>query len=180
MSPLTSVIEGEEKRDEADNTGALSREPGPRITKADKMNDRKSLRRQLEQRLFLLVKKDRPSHAWQLPQIPLPLYETFEVNKTQNLRDYAQSHVNTLVGKNADIYMCGNAPYGLYSYPFPKNVQKEFDAYGSKLFFYYGFYVKGNIRLASKYSDHVWVTKGEMEEYLQDKSLYRYLEKALP
>lgn len=180
MSPITSIIEGEEKRDEAESGSSHSREPGPRITKADLMNDRKSLRRKLDQKLFLLVKKERATHPWQLPQISFPIYESFEENKTPNLREYAQSHVNNLFGKTADVYMCGNAPYGLYSYPFPKSVQKEFDAYGAKLFFYYGFYVKGNIVVSGKYNDHVWVTKEEMEEYVQDKSLYRYLEALLP
>lgn len=155
-------------------------EPGPLITRHDKMDNRKSLRRKLDQRLFLLVKKQRDNHSWQFPQGPLPLYETFEENVTPELRDVAQSQVDKIVGSKAHLYMSGNAPFGVYSYAYPKAYQKEIDTYGAKLFFFYGFYVKGKISLPEKYEDYVWVTKEEMEEYIQDKSLYKYLQKILP
>ena len=42
--------------------------PASRLTEADKNNDLKSVQRKLDQVLYLLVKKDRSEHAWQMPQ----------------------------------------------------------------------------------------------------------------
>ena len=42
--------------------------PASRETEADKAGDMKSLQRKLDRVLYLLVKKPRKDHAWQLPQ----------------------------------------------------------------------------------------------------------------
>lgn len=42
--------------------------PAPRETLADLSNDKKSLQRKLDRVLYLLVKKARQEHAWQMPQ----------------------------------------------------------------------------------------------------------------
>ena len=42
--------------------------PSPRETEADRNDDRRSLNRSLDQMLYLLVKKPRREHAWQMPQ----------------------------------------------------------------------------------------------------------------
>jgi len=42
--------------------------PLPRETEADRNDDRRSLNRRLDQMLYLLVKKPRREHAWQMPQ----------------------------------------------------------------------------------------------------------------
>lgn len=43
-------------------------EPAPRLTEADRIGDMMSLDRQLDGVLYLLVKKQREEHAWQMPQ----------------------------------------------------------------------------------------------------------------
>lgn len=43
-------------------------EPAPRRTEADRTGDMRSLDRQLDRVLYLLVKKPREEHAWQMPQ----------------------------------------------------------------------------------------------------------------
>ena len=43
-------------------------EPAPRLTEADRAEDMRSLDRQLDRVLYLLVKKPREEHAWQMPQ----------------------------------------------------------------------------------------------------------------
>lgn len=43
--------------------------PAPRRTEADLKNDRKSINRRLDDRLYLIVKKNRDSNAWQFPQL---------------------------------------------------------------------------------------------------------------
>ena len=42
--------------------------PAPRLTEADKTCDMKSLNRKLDRVLYLIVKKPRQEHAWQMPQ----------------------------------------------------------------------------------------------------------------
>lgn len=42
--------------------------PAPRETVADKNHDLKSLQRKLSEVLYLLVKKNRAKHVWQMPQ----------------------------------------------------------------------------------------------------------------
>jgi hypothetical protein len=43
-------------------------EPAPRQTEADVTDDRRSVDRKLDKVLYLLVKKPREKHAWQMPQ----------------------------------------------------------------------------------------------------------------
>lgn len=145
---------------------------GERITKADKENDRKSLRRKLDEQLYFIVKKNRADHSWQFPQVPLPVDVT---NETKQLRDFASDGANAVGGASAQLYMVGNAPAGVYSYPFSSTNQKSLDTYGAKLFFYRGYYIQGDISRPSRYVDHAWVTKSELKEYIQDPELYNYL-----
>lgn len=42
--------------------------PAPRLTEADTSCDMKSLDRKLDRVLYLLVRKPRQEHAWQMPQ----------------------------------------------------------------------------------------------------------------
>ncbi len=43
-------------------------QPAPRETEADRLGDMRSLERKLDRILYLLVKKPREDHAWQMPQ----------------------------------------------------------------------------------------------------------------
>lgn len=43
-------------------------QPASRETEADRSRDLKSLQRKLDRVLYLLVKKPRKEHAWQMPQ----------------------------------------------------------------------------------------------------------------
>jgi len=43
-------------------------QPASRETEADREGDMRSLRRRLDQMLYLLVKKPRGHHSWQMPQ----------------------------------------------------------------------------------------------------------------
>lgn len=54
--------------EETDSAVAASNrwDPAPRVTEADKTGDVKSLRRRLDQRLFMLVKK-KGGNGWMLP-----------------------------------------------------------------------------------------------------------------
>jgi large subunit ribosomal protein L46 len=146
---------------------------GDRITKADREDNRRSLRRKLDANLYLLVKKNRQDHTWQFPQIPMPLDLS---NEKKQLRQIATDGLTLSTGNNAHIYMVGNAPAGFYSYPFPSATQKSLDTFGAKVFFYRGYYIKGDINLPARYTDHAWVTKEELKDYIQDAELYNYLD----
>ena len=43
-------------------------QPAPRNTQADQSGDLQSLQRRLDKVLYLLVKKKRSNHSWQMPQ----------------------------------------------------------------------------------------------------------------
>ncbi len=42
--------------------------PAPRLTEADVSGDMRSLNRKLDRVLYMLVKKPRKDHSWQMPQ----------------------------------------------------------------------------------------------------------------
>ena len=67
VTRLEGVDEFEELL-EAREAELQSFKPAPRETEADKRGDRRSLQRRLDQMLYLLVKKPRREHAWQMPQ----------------------------------------------------------------------------------------------------------------
>lgn len=67
MTKVEGIDEFEELL-EARETELQSFKPGPRETEADRRGDRRSLQRRLDQVLYLLVKKPRKEHAWQMPQ----------------------------------------------------------------------------------------------------------------
>ena len=43
-------------------------QPSPRTTPADLSGDMRTVQRQLDKMLYLLVRKNRDSHCWQMPQ----------------------------------------------------------------------------------------------------------------
>ncbi|KAM4079998.1 hypothetical protein ACB094_09G158500 [Castanea mollissima] len=83
--------------------------PAPRITEADKKNDKKSLQRALDRRLYLLLygkacgaPSDKP--VWHFPE---KVYETEET-----LRKCAETALESVIGDLSHTYFVGNAPMG--------------------------------------------------------------------
>jgi hypothetical protein len=145
---------------------------GPRITEADKANDRKSLYRKLDKKLFLIVKRQRDQHTWQFPQ--------GDWVQGEMIRESGQRQFIEKFSKDLDVYFAGNCPAGVYGYEFPRDVQKKLNAYGAKVFFMYGYYIKGSIKiLDDSIVDHLWVTKEELAEYLDPES-YKFAAQMLP
>ena len=66
--------------------------PAPRVTEADKKNDRRSLERRLQDSLFFVVKRNREENAWQFPQGKLKDEET--------LRSAAERIIDRATGVN--------------------------------------------------------------------------------
>ncbi|XP_024629037.1 39S ribosomal protein L46, mitochondrial isoform X2 [Medicago truncatula] len=81
--------------------------PAPRITEADKQNDRRSLQRALDRRLYLLLFGDAygaPSGkpVWHFPE---KVYESEDT-----MRKCAESALKSVLGDLSNTYFVGNAP----------------------------------------------------------------------
>ncbi|KAL4856353.1 39S ribosomal protein L46 [Chlorella vulgaris] len=141
----------EQKETEALADGEGSRyEPAPRITEADKTNDRRSLKRRLDQRLFMLVrpKGGGGGAAWTLPQQ--------ENQESETMRQTAERALAEAVDVSAvQPYFVGNAPAG--------HLIKGVPA----------------LKDSSGFSEHVWVAKDELPEYVQQPELLQLLQKML-
>ncbi|XP_033023457.1 39S ribosomal protein L46, mitochondrial [Lacerta agilis] len=135
--------------------------PAPRITEADKENDRTSLNRKLDQNLLLLVKqKLGDQDVWLLPQT--------EWQEGETLRATAERALASLSGSHTEAKFLGNAPCGFYKYKFPKAAQTE-GGTGAKVFFFKALLQGSHLPLASEKVDYVWVSKGELADYLKPK-----------
>ncbi|MBA0646220.1 hypothetical protein Goklo_014201 [Gossypium klotzschianum] len=131
--------------------------PAPRITEADKTNDRKSLQRALDRRLYLLLYGDgnaAPSRkpVWHFPE---KVYDSEET-----LRKCAESALASVLGDLSHTYFVGNAPMGHMVIQQMENVPEPFKSQVIDT-------NKFNIR---KCEDFVWVTKDELLEYFPEQA----------
>ncbi|MCO5582042.1 hypothetical protein L7F22_035933 [Adiantum nelumboides] len=143
-------------------------EPAPRITEADKANDRKSLQRALDRRLFLIVQGyplgySKEKLIWHFPE---RLYKS-----EQTMRLCAESVLVPTAAKEEDVYFVGNAPCGHFIETHPDLKTKTPVTY--KRFFFRS-QLLGKVRYkAWNYKDYAWVTKEELLEYFElDLSAY--------
>jgi len=140
--------------------------PAPRITEADKANDRKSLQRALDNKLYLLLygktfgaPDGKP--VWHFPE---KVYENEDT-----LRLCAESALKSVLGELDNTYFVGNAPMA--------HMVAEQTGDSSVLPFKRFFFksqVIGTTKLdIGKCEDHVWVTKDELLEYFPEhKALF--------
>uniref|UniRef100_A0A8D0H4I2 Large ribosomal subunit protein mL46 n=1 Tax=Sphenodon punctatus TaxID=8508 RepID=A0A8D0H4I2_SPHPU len=130
---------------------------------ADEKDDRTSLNRKLDRSLLLLVKeKIGDQEIWLLPQAEWRTGET--------LRGTAERALFALSGNCLQVTFLGNAPCGLYKYQYPRAIRTE-DWVGDKLFFFKAILQSGDLLQAEKRADHVWVSKGELGDYLKPRYL---------
>jgi len=164
----------DDKEDENEEQKAKELLDYPRITDADKRNDRKSLYRALENRLYLIVKKKRDSNAWSFPQ------GGYEKEDGDHLRTTAERELKEECGALMNTFFIGNAPLGCYQYPIPRELQKNYgQAEKTRVFFYKARYLRGPVRLNNaEVTDHLWVTKSELKDYL-DPEYYTYMKEVL-
>ncbi|KAL4563787.1 hypothetical protein LXL04_027833 [Taraxacum kok-saghyz] len=88
--------------------------PAPRITEADKINDKKSLQRALDRRLYLLLFGDsygtpKGQDVWHFPE---KVYRSEET-----LRKCTESALESVIGDLSHTYFVGNAPMGHIAMP---------------------------------------------------------------
>ncbi|XXG80004.1 hypothetical protein AAC387_Pa09g0963 [Persea americana] len=138
--------------------------PAPRVTEADKTNDRRSLQRALDRRLYLLLygtsAYGAPSNkpVWHFPE---KVYESEET-----LRKCAESALQSVIGDLSHTYFVGNAPFA----HLPIQATEENPVLPSfKRFFFKSQVIGTNKFKVGKCEDHVWVTKDELMEYFPEQ-----------
>ncbi|KAK6260626.1 hypothetical protein QQP08_000550 [Theobroma cacao] len=136
--------------------------PAPRITEADKTNDRKSLQRALDRRLYLLLYGN--SHGapsgrpvWHFPE---KVYDSEET-----LRKCAESALKSVIGDLSNTYFVGNAPMGHMAIQQTENVPEPY-----KRFFFKSQVIDTNKFNIGKCEDFVWVTKDELLEFFPEQA----------
>lgn len=124
--------------------------PMPRYTKADMEDNRRSLLRKMQSRLYLII-KDSKTGKWKFPDVERP--------NPLTLRWAAQLWFKRQMAPFVAGHFYANHPMAHY----------EFDD-GTVLFFYHCLYLRGRPpfkRLYRKYgwADHAWVTRTQLLEY---------------
>ncbi|XP_057743592.1 uncharacterized protein LOC130961639 [Arachis stenosperma] len=140
--------------------------PAPRITEADKTNDRKSLQRALDRRLYLLLFGNTygaPSGkpVWHFPE---KVYESEE-----NMRKCAETALKSIIGDLSHTYFVGNAPMGHMVVQPTEDTSKSTPF---KRFFFKSQVIAKNKFNIGKCEDFVWVTKDELLEYFPEQAEY--------
>lgn len=139
--------------------------PAPRITEADKTNDKRSLQRALDRRLYLLLFGDaygtpKGQPVWHFPE---KVY-----NSEETLRKCAESALESVIGDLSHTYFVGNAPMGhIATSPTENNKDNQ----SFKRFFFKSQVIATN-KLNIKCKDFVWVTKDELLDYFPEHSEY--------
>ncbi|KAK8504151.1 hypothetical protein V6N13_132024 [Hibiscus sabdariffa] len=136
--------------------------PAPRITEADKTNDRKSLQRALDRRLYLLLygnSNGAPNGepVWHFPE---KVYDSEET-----LRKCAESALESVLGDLSHTYFVGNAPMGHMVIEQKEDVPEPY-----KRFFFKSQVIDTNEFNIRKCEDFVWVTKDELLEYFPEQA----------
>eukprot|EP00008_Paramoeba_atlantica_P013794 CAMPEP_0201496900 /NCGR_PEP_ID=MMETSP0151_2-20130828/62445_1 /ASSEMBLY_ACC=CAM_ASM_000257 /TAXON_ID=200890 /ORGANISM="Paramoeba atlantica, Strain 621/1 / CCAP 1560/9" /LENGTH=186 /DNA_ID=CAMNT_0047887071 /DNA_START=201 /DNA_END=761 /DNA_ORIENTATION=- len=129
----------------------------PRLTKADKENNTRSINRKMENRLYFIVKKDK----WEFP--------TLEWNSGETLRQTAERS-NELHFPEFSIYVLSNSPDAHHDSPKNEKIQRTF--------FYRCYHVEGKPVLGEGVKDFAWVTKKELKDFLEPE-VYESLERML-
>ncbi|GFY92484.1 decoy [Actinidia rufa] len=138
--------------------------PAPRVTEADKSNDKRSLQRALDRRLYLLL----CSKAYGAPNgkpvwhFPEKVYESEET-----LRKCAESALQSVLGDLSHTYFVGNAPMG---HMVIQPTENAHDLQPLKRFFFKSQLIATNKFKIEKCDDFVWVTKDELLEYFPEQA----------
>ncbi|KAH9731757.1 39s ribosomal protein l46 [Citrus sinensis] len=138
--------------------------PAPRITETDKTNDRKSLQRALDRRLYLILYGETfgapgGKPIWHFPE---KVYESEE-----SLRKCAECALQSVLGDLSHTYFVGNAPMG---HMVMQPAEKMPDVPSYKQFFFKSQVIASNKFTIGKCEDFVWVTKDELMEYFPESA----------
>ncbi|CAL9047459.1 uncharacterized protein LOC135620044 [Musa acuminata AAA Group] len=137
--------------------------PAPRITEADKTNDKRSLQRALDRRLYLLLYGSTygtpdTEPVWHFPE---KVYENEET-----LRLCAESALKSVIGGLNNTYFVGNAPMAQMV------VEPKEDFALFKRFFFKSQVIGTSKLQIGDCKDFVWVTKDELMEYFPEQASF--------
>ncbi|KAL7121457.1 hypothetical protein ACP275_02G183000 [Erythranthe tilingii] len=141
--------------------------PAPRITEADKTNDKRSLQRALDKRLYLLIYGTAHGSSDEKPvwHFPEKVYES-----EPTLRKCAESALQSVIGDLSHTYFVGNAPMGhIILQPSDEN---QVNNTSLKRFFFKSQVIATNKFDIGRCEDYVWVTKDELLEYFPEQAEY--------
>ncbi|CAO1624850.1 unnamed protein product [Sympodiomycopsis kandeliae] len=128
-----------------------------RITQADTSNDITSLKRKLDQNLYLLY-KSKQSNTWRLPTVNV------DYNKSETLHRVAPNAVTRQLGDNLDIWLVTNMPVGFIA----SQDQSE------KTYFMRGHILSGKASSkkpldTSQVSEYAWLTRDEIKDRVEEE-----------
>ncbi|GAA0150046.1 ribosomal protein [Lithospermum erythrorhizon] len=156
------------KKSDARGTGDYQMEyvPAPRITEADKTNDRRSLQRALDRRLYLLLHgpsfgSPSGNPVWHFPE------KVYEAEET--LRKCAESALESVIGDLSHTYFVGNAPMAHMAIQ-PSEDAKKFPSF--KRFFFKSQVIAAKKFNVGKCDDFLWVTKDEVLEIFPEQAKF--------
>lgn len=148
---------------------------GSTVTLADKNNDTKSLDRQLDRRLLLLVKQKVVSRfTWRLP------FTKFDPEKDgKYLIKTAKRAVKEVIGDTVQCRFMGNTPSAVYTFKFRKNNNNSNNSNNNEsstssdretgiTFIFKAHLISGNVSISDLNSELVkdfgWFTRAEVEK----------------
>ncbi|CCC66635.1 hypothetical protein NCAS_0A00750 [Naumovozyma castellii] len=164
------VVLPKEKKDVTESTGSTGGSesvtdltdasrpivPNSRITEADKLNDLKSLERQLSRTLYLLV-QDKSLGKWIFPSFDVVKDTTEEVKP---LHEVAEDGLRSLVGPNINTWTVSGTPASV--------LKQENDVYE---FLIKSHILAGNLELTKKgleqIGEYAWLTRDEIKEHVE-------------
>ena len=123
--------------------------PASRETPADVSGDARTLKRKLDQFLFLVV-RDAATNAWGFPRLVNP------EDGATTMRATAKAAMDACVGDSIETFLVGNAPAGHWPEPTTPGAA---GGEGGTNFYHRAQWLEGDLRLTEKYSDFKWLTK---------------------
>jgi len=156
---LPPALTDEPKTENEESSVKAGWKPASRETLADRQGDRRTLKRRLDQRLFLLLKKR--GGEWGFAQS--------EILKGDTSRSAAERALKNAVGEEGyQYYFVGNGPAAHTN-------GAEVDA--SVLFYHRCQLIQGLPKIQDEYEDHAWVAPDEFKEYFEDAAVVETLQK---
>ena len=166
--------EGKEEDESALDGDGLA----PRITEADKTNDRTTVNRRLTDNLYLLVK----SKKWREGESPWHFPQGGKEASDSNLKETAIREVGEECGAWVQdaMYPVGNGPCGFHVCEFPVGHKHTTGYFGEKVFFFKSqvFGIEDPVIALnnSEIEEFAWVSRDELGAYIDDESLLHYFE----
>ena len=158
-----NLVDEKKTADDLTGTSAEARwQPAPLETAADRSGERHTIRRRLDQRIFMLLKK--ADGSWHFPHTEMGQGETTRAGAERALQ-------HALGSDGFQPYFVGNAPAGHV-------------ALSSGTFFFHRcqLIIGGPVLTPasdSEWQEVVWAAKDELSEYIKDEATLEVLKKML-